>query len=697
MTALVGAALAACNMLVAATSLAQDVSFFARLQFDAGTDTISVVVGDFNGDGVQDVVVLDSGWPSYLDSGVSVLLGNGNGTFQRAQYFRAGGGPRSVAIGDFNGDGVQDLAVANYGTPPLYQDAGVSVLLGNGDGSFGAPRNFAVGDNPRAVLVEDFNGDGVQDLALIIGRGGIWVLLGNGDGSFQPARGIGGGVNARLLVVGDFNGDGVLDLAVGRSSDRFFLGGINVFLGNGDGKFRPAPNIDGSYLSLAVGDFNGDGVLDLVAPGGPGLDAWVFLGNGDGTFQPRRHFSAGDGYGVAVGDFNGDGAQDLVITEFFNTVTVVLGDGNGSFQVAPKLEAGDAPWSVAVGDFNGDGVQDLVVANNYSNNASVLLGNGNGTFRGARNFAAGNFPRSVAVGDFNGDGLQDFVVTNYYSNNASLLLGNGDGTFQAARDVATRSNPRFVAAGDFNGDGVLDLAVADGDTRDNGGVSVLLGIGDGSFQPALTFALGRFTQSIAVGDFNGDGTQDLAVANATPSPPYDTGLAVLLGNGDGRFHAAQYFAAGVSPTFVAVGDFNGDGVQDLAVANYGTFSSSYEDAGASVLLGNGDGTFQAAQYFRAGNSAVSLAVGDFNGDGVQDLVIVNERTHGVSALLGNGDGNFQYALTFGTGMGPESVAVGDFNGDGRQDLAVAHGYTFLAPRGSFHDWGVSVLINNSRR
>src|SRR6266851_3011387 len=329
MTALVGAALAACNMLVAATSQAQDVSFFARLQFDAGPDTSSVVVADFNGDGVQDLVVMDSGTrPLYLDSGVSVLLGNGDGTFQRAQYSRAGTDPRSVAVGDFNGDGVLDLAVANYGTSPLYQDAGVSVFLGNGDGSFGAPRNFAVGDNPRAVVVEDFNGDGVQDLALIIGFGEISVLLGNGDGSFQPAQGIGGGRNASSLVVGDFNGDGVLDLAVARLSDRIGVGGINVFLGNGDGSFRPAPNIVGIYASVAVGDFNGDGVLDLVAPGGPALNVSVFLGNGDGTFRPPRRFSGGGGR-VAVGDFNGDAALDLVITEPANNVTVMLGDGNG--------------------------------------------------------------------------------------------------------------------------------------------------------------------------------------------------------------------------------------------------------------------------------------------------------------------------------------------------------------------------------
>jgi hypothetical protein len=279
-------------------------------------------------------------------------------------------------------------------------------------------------------------------------------------------------------------------------------------------------------------------------------------------------------------------------------------------------------------------------------------------------FDAGSSPYSVAVGDFNGDGTPDLAVANDVSNGTvSVLLGNGDGTFQAARSFATGTFPNSVAVGDFNRDGTPDLAVADyGDSQGNGGgVSVLLGNGDGTFQAARAFAAGSVPRSVAVGDFNGDGKLDLAVANYV----YPNGtVSVLLGNGDGTFQGARSFAAGDLPESVAVGDFNRDGTPDLAVANNGST--------VSVLLGNGDGSFQAARNFAAGSSPYSVAVGDFNGDGTPDLAVANAGNVGtVSVLLGNGDGSFQAATSYAAGTVPESVAVGDFNGDGLPDLAVA--------------------------
>src|SRR6266436_5402770 len=178
-----------------------------------------------------------------------------------------------------------------------------------------------------------------------------------------------------------------------------------------------------------------------------------------------------------------------------------------SFIARRDFTAGYDPISVAVGDFNGDGVPDLVVADRVSNNVSVLLGNGDGTFQTPVAFATGTRPQSVAVGDFNGDGKLDLVVANEGSNNVSVLLGNGDGAFQAAQNFPAGTNPQSVAVGDFNGDGKLDLAVAN---EGSGDVSVLLGNGDGTFQAALAFAAGDIPQSVAVGDFNGDGKLDLA-------------------------------------------------------------------------------------------------------------------------------------------------------------------------------------------
>jgi hypothetical protein len=203
-----------------------------------------------------------------------------------------------------------------------------------------------------------------------------------------------------------------------------------------------------------------------------------------------------------------------------------------------------------------------------------------------------------------------------------VLVGNGDGTFQTARNFSAGTVPLSVAVADFNGDGVADLAVANGESNN---VSVLLGNGDGTFQAAVNYATGANPDSVAVGDFNGDGIPDLVVANAGNSPYTDSSVSVLLSNGDGTFRAAVNYVAGAYPTSVAVGDLNGDGLLDLAVAFTG---------GVRVLLGNGDGTFQTTPIsYVAGSIPVSLAVGDFNGDGFHDLAVANPTSNDVSILL----------------------------------------------------------------
>jgi hypothetical protein len=298
-------------------------------------------------------------------------------------------------------------------------------------------------------------------------------------------------------------------------------------------------------------------------------------------------------------------------------------------------------------------------------------------------FATGSDPLSVAADDFNGDGKLDLVVANSGSNNVSVLLGNGDGTFQAAVNYDAGSNPQFVAVGDFNADGKLDLAVVNGSSG-IGSVSILLGKGDGTFQAAVSYGVGLQPISVAVADFNGDGKLDLAVVNMSTS---NGSVSVLLGKGDGTFQAASSFDVGTFPFSVAVGDFNGDDKLDLAVVNFGSGT-------VSVLLGNGDGTFQAAVDYGGGNAPVSVAVADFNGDGKLDLAVANLASGNVgpgnvSVLLGKGDGTFQPAVSYeaGSNTGAASVAAGDFSGDGRLDLVVATSGTNSANN-------VSILVGN---
>ena len=337
----------------------------------------------------------------------------------------------------------------------------------------------------------------------------------------------------------------------------------------------------------------------------------------------------------------------LVVALLFVVPAVLLGAAvkavpGGGFQGAVSYSSEPYPISVALGDFNGDGKVDLAVANanQYGadvGNVSILLGNGDGTFQAAVKQFAGAYPYSVAVGDFNGDGKADLAVANRSSGpndgNVSVLLGNGDGTFQAAvNQMIPGADPVAVAVGDFNRDGKADLAVANDGV--GGGVSVLLGNGDGTLQAAVPYVTGSSgSLAVAVSDFNGDGRTDLVVSN-----PFDPYVSVLLGNGDGTFQAAanQMIPGGYHPFAVAVGDFNADGKPDLAITNNGT--NITDNGFVSVLLGNSNGTFQTGVNLTAGAHPIAVAVGDFNGDGKDDLAVANYGTND-----GTGYGNASVA------------------------------------------------------
>ena len=359
-----------------------------------------------------------------------------------------------------------------------------------------------------------------------------------------------------------------------------------------------------------------------------------------------------------------------------------------SFSPAVDYSTGTNPQAAATADFNGDGRQDLAVANYYSGNVSILLGNANGTFQPVQNSPTGAYPLSLAVGDFNGDGKLDLVSGNGAA--VSVLLGNGNGTFQAPANIDIGSSPTSVAVGDFNVDGKLDLGVTSNHFvvdsygyygpygHYEGQANVLLGNGDGSFHAAVATSLGYgYPSGAAVADFDGDGRDDFATTDG-----YST-VSVLLSNSDGSGNllAPTGFATGSYPQSVMVGDFNGDGISDLVTRN------SYS---LSVLLGNGvpglgDGTFNSAQTTAVSSSPSSVAVGDFNADGKLDLCVTSNHfvvdSYGyygpyghyegqVEVLLGQGNTFFAAPLPTALGVGwYNGVASGDFNADRFPDLA----------------------------
>lgn len=347
-----------------------------------------------------------------------------------------------------------------------------------------------------------------------------------------------------------------------------------------------------------------------------------------------------------------------------------------TFKLTPGSLVGVKPSAVAVGDFNGDQISDLVITSDVVNGSVYLLwGKGSGDFVSHSQTPVGARPGSIAVGDFDGDTRPDVAVTNFWGGTISVLLSDGMGGLLKAPPPKSDFGsggmlPNSVAVGDFDRDSKLDLVVTNSELA--GKVSVLLAAG--AFSSPQLFTTGRSPSSVAVGDLNRDGFLDLAVANLWNQPGTEVyTVSVLLNNGKGDFNSAIDRPVGTNPVSVAVGDFNGDTMLDLAVANLGSND-------VSVLLG---GDFSSISKVSVGMEPYSIVVADFNGDLKADLAVVNSKSNDVSVLLGDGQGGFGPATNFQVGKHPTAVAVGDFNGDKWPDLAVTN----------YDDDSFSILLN----
>jgi hypothetical protein len=612
----------------------------------------SLALGDFNHDGIPDLAVIED----YTASpGVYVLLGVGDGTYGPPRQFSIGGDfysdPTAVAVGDFNHDGNLDLAVSDYG------DNTVSVLFGRGDGTFGPPVRYDVGTGSIDILAVDLNHDGWDDLATAnYSSNTVSILLNHGDGSgtFAPAVAYAVGSGPSSLAAGNFSGTGATDLAV----TNYLSSTVSILPNNGDGTFAAAQTAAVGHNPWVVisADFNGDGRADLATANYGSNDVSVLFNQGGGNFSTPVSLPAGSGpVALAAVDLNGDGHMDLVAANLgANSLSVFQGDGHGGFGDPSWVGLPGAPFMLTSDDVNNDGRPDLIVAN--TNYLSVLLGNGAGLFEGLPQSTIGTAPAALAVGDFNRDHRQDLATINAASNTVSVGLGRGDGTFSTLQTLPVGKDPQTITTADLNGDGRLDLIVANGGSND---VSVLLGLGDGTFAPQLRFAAGASPSDVTVGDFNHDGHLDLAVAD------YGSGsVAILLGDGQGGFSAPTFYAAGALPLSVQVGDFNHDGNLDLAVADSG-------DNTVAVLLGHGDGTFAAAARYAVGGRPGEMVVQDFTGDGRPDIATADPLTHDVALLVNNGDGTFAAARITSVGTSPLTLTAANFTGGAVADLAVA--------------------------
>jgi uncharacterized protein (TIGR03437 family) len=574
-----------------------------------------VAVGDFNQDGRQDLAVAN-----LAGNSVTVLLGNGAGGFIAApgSPFAVGAAPASVAARDVNGDGRLDLAVANSGGNT------VTVFLGDGAGGFaeatGSP--FAVGSKPVAVAVVDFNGDGAPDLvALNSGSSNVTVISGSGAAVAGPFA---VGANPVALAVADFNGDGKPDFAVvnGDGSVTAILNSLPALTANPASVAFYATGSIPVSISSSV-----SGATYTVSSNQPWLAPTPASGATGGTSTVNPAVGAA---GLPPGVYTG--TVRYTAPNWFDaatTVTLSVAAPSGTLQPAAgsPFAVDVTPQAIAVADLNNDGYSDIVTASNAGNTVSVLLGDGQGGFAAAAGspFAVGKAPYSVAAGDFNRDGNMDLAVANNADDSVTILLGDGAGGFNPAQGSPValgKAPPQSIAVGDFNGDGIPDFVTA----GSNGRVTVLFGDGTGGFHGAASFAVGQFPQSVATADVNGDGKLDIVTANSGANT-----VTVLLGNGLGGFTAAagSPFAVGTTPQAVAIADVNGDGKPDIVAANA-------SDNTISVLLGDGAGGFTAASAspLPAGNAPFALAAGDFNGDGRPDVAVADVSGGNVTVLLG---------------------------------------------------------------
>ncbi|MBL8215333.1 MAG: VCBS repeat-containing protein [Bryobacterales bacterium] len=599
-----------------------------------------------------------------------------------------GGGLRRVADGSFTSDSYDFVTLSLTRTVPNIQSKLQPCYPLR---AVTRPANWTFLGNTAGVASMDTVaanlGSGAGSILGTAASGNaLTVVSSNADYTFKDLVNYPTGVNPNGLLVADLNGDGKRDVIVVNEGQAPTPGSLSVFTGKGDGTLNAPATValSGRAISATSHDFNGDGKVDIAvlveALDFTGTSAIVLLGRGDGTFLAPAAFAvSSNAGGIAAGDFNGDSRIDLAVAAL-NSVDLLLGNGNGTFQAVRSTPSGDFNgYSLAPGDFNRDGKQDLAIADYPAGTISIWFSNsnGDGTFPTRRRYAARSGVIPLVVVDFDWDGYLDVLQGKGHPDmlipGAPVIAGMynvGDGTFCAGPAHKVGTLPRG-ALGDVNADGKPDLLT----TSMAGGLMVSLGQGGSAFAPAVNYPTSNGsnapTATVAAADFNGDGKLDALIA--APNNPAPESLYFYPGNGNGTFGTAAARNGGAQPYGIAAGDFNADGKQDIAV---GQGSGEFPATAATVLvsLGVGDGTFQAPVSYATCPNSFQVQAADLNGDQKLDILVTCGRTPnasdtgGVVVLTGAGNGTFVASAKMNAGTTPVSAVATDLNGDGRLDI-----------------------------
>lgn len=599
-------------------------------------------IADLDGDANPDLAVTQD-----LPVGqLAIFRGTGRGDFVAGDTTYVGEWAASLALGDVDGDGDIDAAVAGN----RWHD--VRLLVNDGAARFTEELRIEVGEGLRNVAIGDVNADGDADL--VINTYGLQVWLNQGGGTFERAV-LSESISGAHMLLADLDGDATLDVALA----NWIMNRVEIHHGNRDGTFAAAEfySVGDEPTRLAAGDFNEDCRIDLAVNDAWSSEVSILLATSTGAFEPDARITVGvQPRSIATADFDGDGHLDLAVTEGGATtvsddINLLLGDGLGGFRAGPQVPGAMTPMHVIAADVDTDGDVDLLTLNAWSEGISVAVAEPEASFAIPATLFPDERSQYGAMGDLNGDGTLDLVSADVTSEQVRGALGDGAGSFQHVSDRTAGAMTSLMLA-DFDDDGVLDVVVA---IPDEDAVAVLLGRGDGSFRVPVTSAAYRANEIVA-GDFDNDDILDLVVANGQPA------VRLLLGAADGTFTDAGTFPAATFAGDLTTGYLDGDANLDLVVADY------LEDR-LYVLLGTGDGGFAPRRPYATASTAESVAVWDATGDEVPDLLTVTSE--GLVRYRGRGDGTFGRPVVIASDIHGGIATIHDMNQDGLSDVITA--------------------------
>ena len=624
----------------------------------------NIATADLNHDGKSDVVIEGGGHGLELPFLVSALSDGSTFVVVKETAAVHFGDQSAIVAADIDGDHLPELVAYPKGTTPLVQK-------GDGTGTFIYPDSGGATSGGVRALSADLNGDGTADLVAAIDENSLQLAAGGATVTLDAVP--------NGAAIADFNGDGVPDVALLQNPPAGSDSEVRVLLGRGHFSLDPPiatkTGLGTMARELVTGDMNGDGRADLALLVPDVATTALLLGKGDGTFEAARMYEGVAATSLAAGDWNRDGMTDLVIPG--DSLMSLMADGHGGLAAARKYRLDHDGQYILSADLNHDGKQDLVLAG--QDFITRLVSVSTLVNQGAENFVTMPLltlpaPRTltgVAVGDWNEDGKPDAVVGSVSDDTMTgamhVLLGKGDGTFAPPSLVPLPVLPVGITAADMNKDGHLDLISAN---EWAGEVAISLGNGDGTFAAPTSYPAGSLPVSPRLVDFDNDGNLDVVVQRQSDSTGHSAGLTVLLGNGDGTLqapHAGDLFDGYSSLTFssYALSDWDRDGKIDILLCGSATGMAAGTVGGLVLWKGDGHGSFSLGPLSPTGGTCPILS-GDVNGDGAADLVgtLENERL----VWLSQGDGTFTAPTTFHTAAGANGGMLLDTDGDGKLDI-----------------------------